>query len=1134
MKYYLEDEYSDAPCTCSAEQPVREESPKKQRIVRPGATAAIPTKTTPKPYCALLNRKAKRPTTTIVREPVLIIDKRKRDKSQQTSFDSVIDTESFPQVPIIPFPPPMISRPTGTTEILAGQFPCPCLSSDVRPFLTGDGFQAQCHMPIRQAQAGDQKKFASYPPYQYRTQYTPMYDESPERLLKEDIYESQYKPQDRQPYDVAAASRESKPVKRRSWIKTFNDAFKSMTQRKPSDEPGLCRCGENLDICGPNVKPCGGAKGYATPCGYECNCSSYRECLKPYMYALCPCEKPCKCPRELRVQPQDQQIQEYPMSPQHALQTIPEYRPRHGSGASERSDRSRRVQAHRDHAGSEVRPYYHSDTVDADKPTLHANNPMEEECFCRDERPCTMMEESTKISHKKRKSASESEDCCCSCDEELCDCCCCCCLDVSKKGIQTSQFCLRESCTQTDRAPKRCCRCCRCCAMGGKKDCYKCLRGIHDMKPDVGENGCETLCEGGSNRPHGHHHSDRTSGVYTTHQNIHTHTAATNQAGAPRVHHHTKRTSTESRKSTRSAPVRGKTLMVRTNSIQCCMPTLENKSTSYDCDDTISTTRIDRFLSQLHGTNYEGHSLTGNYLQPLELTAEDITKLTQAKLRNYFLEGDTYLSPVSGRNYDLSYRGMSITSNITSTKLLKPLDINEQLKHATIATECFASKVEHTKLMTAICEAILSSNQTVPNYATLEEPTKEVRQGPVSKSSDATLPSSLSSAPPQFEILHTITEDNESANSVKIIDNISNSPIESQSLNQKLILEMQQNFKEEIDRLEEKVEKLLHDASNTVEVKPKAKVRSRSQSPCHLQMSSKQNKPKKEYKPLITKTGLFAVLPTRSQVLSDNSPRLSEPVAVSANQHDDVKLKRAPKADEESIIKYDTLVADNQKHVDKLLGQLEVLHNHSASTDKSKGVTYFKKDTYAKKDTCCLKPAGDVPYNPNLGTGENIAVPKILNSETSSNKLFHQLENLFIGDTHDNQVFYMNTICCDDPGPSTSTSVKDANVTSKTYDQINQRPLVDFSSIIFHKLPKAENTKSQNVKKGESIASVSSPNFILNNLQSFTTDISDSYTVQKMLRNGETTFHSTSSSLFRGNNSSDSSNFDDQNDKQRK
>lgn len=56
--------------------------------------------------------------------------------------------------------------------------------------------------------------------------------------------------------------------------------------------------------------------------------------------------------------------------------------------------------------------------------------------------------------------STDSDECCCSCDEEPCDCNCCCCLDVSKKGIQTSQFCFRENCTQTDKV-KRKRRCCR-------------------------------------------------------------------------------------------------------------------------------------------------------------------------------------------------------------------------------------------------------------------------------------------------------------------------------------------------------------------------------------------------------------------------------------------------------------------------------------------------------------------------------------------------------------------------------------------------------------------------------------------------------------------------------------------------
>lgn len=574
---------------------------------------------------------------------------------------------------------------------------------------------------------------------------------------------------------------------------------------------------------------------------------------------------------------------------------------------------------------------------------------------------------------------------------------------------------------------------------------------------------------------------------------------ATNKTEARTTCNQTLRETKQSRN--RSAPTRGKTLMVRTNSIQCCIPTQENKSTNCDYADTISASRIDQFIAELYGGNREtdafkmqgdGGGGLGNFCrvggdfrreQPYGLNAEDISRLTKAKLQNFFLDGDVYLSPVSGKNYDLSYRSIDIPTKIASTKIMKPLDVNEQL----VASHCFATEQgEHVKLMTSICEAILSTNQ---NGEIIEEPTKEVPQS-IKEGED------FSAGSKTAEVLHTIAEDNESSNSsVKnnlVVDAGSDAREEPSHLHQQLIDEIQQNFKDKIDKLEEKIDKLIHDARDS-DPKPKPGPKTRTQTPAVLSLINKpRSKPKPEHKPLVTKTGLFGVLPTRSQVFhQSHNPKTIDHFA-RHNQQGDAKLETA---EDESITKYESVIEGNQKHVDDLLMQLEVLHKRNSTLG---GSINLEPES---KDGCCLQNTADIAYKPDLGTGENFtALDKIL--KLSSANLFPP------GDERGEQVFCLNDIELYNQGASTSGSAKETT----------KRPTLDFSSVVFTKPDIPSMTAATN-----SQFSLSSPNFILDNLQSFTTSISDSFTVEKLLNRGISSTPTVDSLFVRTDGSSDDS-----------
>lgn len=601
-----------------------------------------------------------------------------------------------------------------------------------------------------------------------------------------------------------------------------------------------------------------------------------------------------------------------------------------------------------------------------------------------------------------------------------------------------------------------------------------------------------------------------------------THTAIT--------HHHPHNNTNNSRKTSNSAPNRKRTMMVRTNSIQC-MPTQENKSTSFNYEDTIPESYFDRFISQLNGLNSElNRNPLGEIRGELEAVKRDtknsgdfeesaikfntgdITALTKAKLRNYFLQGDVYLSPVSGRNYDLSYRTVDMPPTITSTKILKPLDVDEQLQQSNLPTQCFASEVEHTKLMTAICEAILSNNRDTD----IEEPTKETKENKTQEINQTPVQTPL-------ETLHTITEVNESVNSIKVVDNGSNikpsseDELQTANVNKQLIFEIQQNFKDKINKLEEKVEVLIHGTNNNTSTDSKYKIRegSRSKGPQPQSQSNTKNKKKTcNYKPLITKTGLFGVLPRRSQIFNGYASNKISPNCI-PNQQGDVRSENPPKSEDDSIVKYEKLVADNQKHVDELLGQLQVLHSCKALLNKS------KETKMECTDTCCLQIQEEMIYKPNLGTGEHFAFDKI-----TSNELFGQLENVFAGNVPGEQIFYLNEINYDDLAPSTSTSINETGILTNHTDQQSQQIPLDFSSIVFAKCSTESNEGEQEVKEDKkdngTIRSASYPNFILKNLPSYATNISDSYNVQKILRNGQSTNANTSFSFFAEDSSSDS------------
>lgn len=593
-----------------------------------------------------------------------------------------------------------------------------------------------------------------------------------------------------------------------------------------------------------------------------------------------------------------------------------------------------------------------------------------------------------------------------------------------------------------------------------------------------------------------------TSHHQTQHQH-HVHYHAESRSSKT-IHHNSPHSNTKPNHNPPHPQSRKKTIMVRTNSVQC-IPVQENKSTTCNHDDRISMTRLDKFLSQLRGSKTRTDvdvkneidstaKDSGDFKKPaIQLNTKDITALTKAKLRNYFLEGDVYMSPVSGRNYDLSYRNIEVPSQIvnTNTKLLKPLDINEQLQYAKLPTECFTSETEHTKLMTAICEAVLSSTG---RQNELEVPTKETKE--------INTPNTSPPTSPHADTLHTISEDNESVNSIRNTAAINVASTikpsykdESESINLRSeeMCEVQRNFKDKIEKLEGKIQELMSKTQTNTENKAIPKERSRSPRP-HLHQTKQNQKTINEHKPFVTKTGLFGAMPTRSQLFAGNVSKKAHPA--NAHQHGDDVADNNKKIQDDSIVKYENLVADNQRHVDDLLGQLEVLRNGNDKKD-------VKKD-----DICCLEPTGSMLYNPDMGTGE-IFTAKLKNQNknenTPSKELFNQLEHLFTDNARGETVFYVNEIHYDDLGPSTSASVKDnTDIIYESADASSeqQKPL-DFSSIVF--------TSSSGIVPNSGEKDMG--NFILENLPSYSTSISDSYIVEQMLRQDQSVYGSSNSIL---------------------